>query len=350
MSIHEDTIERIVNQENWGALVRLVGPLSDELDQVEKMHLQTTLLKLLGLEEYRGVTLDIIQLLRSMKHESDFSHAVESLREILFEQLTKQVSEGGMTHFVDIDWLSNNELAVHIPAVIATRKAEMDSVAIQKRNGMYDLRPLWVTAYGFELLTALGLGLETDDEGLKSIQRSLDNVDLRLRIVVRKWSIRWPPGLSSVMREYIFSLASSVKANGFEFPRNLYYSDDLMWVKREHTGFRLGVTELFSHELGTTRFVRLRPVGKIVQAGRSIGTLETSRWTGPIKTPISGKIEEINEDLRMNPALLTQDPYDNGWVAVIDPTSLPTELGNMHGGNNLESWAKRVTRDRLHSN
>ncbi|MGY5877134.1 MAG: glycine cleavage system protein H, partial [Candidatus Thorarchaeota archaeon] len=310
----------------------------------------STLLRLLGLNDYRGVTLDIIQLLRSMKKETNFSNAVSSLRKILFEQLTRQVSEGGMTHFVDIDWLSNNELAVHIPTVLATREAEIGSVSIKKRNGVYDLRPLWVTAYGFELLTARGMGLETDTEGLKNIQKSLDQVDMRVRIAESKKSIRWPRDLSSGMREYIFSLASSVKVNGFEFPRNLHYSDDLMWIKRELAGFRLGVTELFAHELGTTRFVRLRPVGKIVQAGRSIGTLETSRWTGPIKTPISGKIEEINEDLRMNPALLTEDPYDNGWVAVVDPASLLAELRNMHSGSNLVSWASRVTRDRLHSN
>ena len=110
------------------------------------------------------------------------------------------------------------------------------------------------------------------------------------------------------------------------------------------------MTGLFAHELGTTRFVRLRPVSKIVQAGRSIGTLETSRWTGLIKTPISGKIVEVKEDLRMNPELLMLDTYDNGWAAVIEPSSLQVELRNMYSGSNLLSWAKRVTLDRLRSN
>jgi len=131
-----------------------------------------------------------------------------------------------------------------------------------------------------------------------------------------------------------------VTHEGFDFPDDLYYTDDLIWMKKENGNVRLGMATFGVDLAGKIKFVRLRPPGKAIAAGRSIGTLESGKWTGPVKAPISGTIAEVNEELKENPGLLNEDPYGKGWIAVITPDNLDGEIGNLQGADGLEDWIK----------
>ncbi len=131
-----------------------------------------------------------------------------------------------------------------------------------------------------------------------------------------------------------------VTHEGFDFPEDLYYTDDLIWLKKENGNVRLGMATFGVDLAGKIKFVRLRPPGKAIAAGRSIGTLESGKWTGPVKAPISGTIAEVNEELKENPGLLNEDPYGKGWIAVITPDNLDGEIGSLQGADGLEDWIK----------
>ena len=100
-----------------------------------------------------------------------------------------------------------------------------------------------------------------------------------------------------------------VTHEGFDFPDDLYYTDDLIWMKKENGNVRLGMAALGVDLAGKIKFVRLRPPGKSIAAGRSIGTMESGKWTGPVKAPVGGTIAEVNDALKDNPGLLNDDPY-----------------------------------------
>lgn len=131
-----------------------------------------------------------------------------------------------------------------------------------------------------------------------------------------------------------------VTHEGFDFPDDLYYTDDLIWLKKENGNVRLGMATFGVDLAGKIKFVRLRPPGKAIAAGRSIGTLESGKWTGPVKAPISGTIAEVNEELKENPGLLNEDPYGKGWIAVITPDNLDGEIGSLQSADGLEDWIK----------
>ena len=100
-----------------------------------------------------------------------------------------------------------------------------------------------------------------------------------------------------------------VTHEGFDFPDDLYYTDDLIWLKKENGNVRIGMATFGVDLAGKIKFVRLRPPGKAIAAGRSIGTMESGKWTGPVKAPVGGTITEVNEELKDNPGLLNEDPY-----------------------------------------
>ena len=135
-----------------------------------------------------------------------------------------------------------------------------------------------------------------------------------------------------------------VEVDGFLFPDDLYYfagSTDSNWIKVEGNKVRVGLTTLGTYAAGKIKFIRLRPAGKDVKAGRSIGTLESGKWTGAVKAPVNGTLVEVNEDLKDNPALLNDDPYGKGWIAVIEASDLDTDLKELQGPSGLAEWAAK---------
>ena len=132
-----------------------------------------------------------------------------------------------------------------------------------------------------------------------------------------------------------------VNYDGFDFPDDLYYTEDQIWVKKENGKVRLGFTTFGMDLAGKIKFVRLRPAGKQIAAGRSIGTLESGKWTGPVKAPVGGVIDEVNEALKDNPGLLNEDPYGAGWVAVLNPDNLDAEIATLQGASGLDDWVKK---------
>lgn len=131
-----------------------------------------------------------------------------------------------------------------------------------------------------------------------------------------------------------------VEVENFSFPDDMYYTDDQIWMKKEGDKVRIGMTSFGVDLAGKIKFVRLRPAGKAIDAGRSIGTLESGKWTGPVKAPVSGTIAEVNEGLKDNPGILNEDPYGKGWIAVLEPTNLDGEIGALQGADGLEDWVK----------
>jgi len=131
-----------------------------------------------------------------------------------------------------------------------------------------------------------------------------------------------------------------VTYEGFDFPDDLYYTDDQLWVKKENGKVRIGLTSFGMDLAGKIKFVRLKASGRDVKAGRSIGTLESGKWTGPVKTPFTGAIAEVNEELKANPGLLNEDPYGKGWIAVIECSDFDGEVGTLQGADGLEAWVK----------
>jgi glycine cleavage system H protein len=127
----------------------------------------------------------------------------------------------------------------------------------------------------------------------------------------------------------------------FEFPEGLFYSIDHLWAKKEDGGVRVGVTDMAQQAAGSILFVRIMPKGRQVESGKPLGTMETGKWVGPLKSPISGSIVETNEALKTQPKLLNEEPYGKGWLAMIQPSKLDDELKNlMSDPTQIEKFAE----------
>ena len=132
-----------------------------------------------------------------------------------------------------------------------------------------------------------------------------------------------------------------VEIEGNEFPEDLYYHREHMWVRVEDGNVRVGYNDWAQEAAGKLVNLNTRRVGRSVKAGKTLGTVESGKWVGPLRTPVSGKIVELNEEVLKRPSLINEDPYGRGWIAVIEPEDLETELEGLIKGSDketLEAW------------
>jgi len=132
-----------------------------------------------------------------------------------------------------------------------------------------------------------------------------------------------------------------VKIDGKNFPEDLYYHRDHMWVKVEDGKARVGYNDWAQEAAGKLVNLNTRKVGRSVKMGKTLGTVESGKWVGPLKVPVSGTIAELNDEVLKKPSLINEDPYGRGWIAVIEAENLDDELSDLIKGSDketLETW------------
>jgi glycine cleavage system H protein len=101
-------------------------------------------------------------------------------------------------------------------------------------------------------------------------------------------------------------------------PDDLKYSEDHEWVRVEDGKVRFGITDYAQDALGDVVFVQVPTVGAVVTRGASVSEVESTKSVSDIYAPVSGTVVEVNEDLADSPQRINEDPYGEGWIAVVE--------------------------------
>lgn len=101
-------------------------------------------------------------------------------------------------------------------------------------------------------------------------------------------------------------------------PKELKYTKDHEWVRLEGNRAVVGITDFAQSQLGDVVFVETPEVGSEVSAGSGFSVVESVKAVSDIYAPLSGTVVEINETLADTPEAVNQDPYGEGWIAVIE--------------------------------
>ncbi len=102
-----------------------------------------------------------------------------------------------------------------------------------------------------------------------------------------------------------------------EFPEELKYTEEHEWVMVEEELAVIGISDFAQDSLGDVVFAELPEVGAVLEAGKAFGVVESVKAVSDIYAPISGTVEEINEDLLDAPEIINTSPYEDGWMIKI---------------------------------
>ena len=104
-------------------------------------------------------------------------------------------------------------------------------------------------------------------------------------------------------------------------PNDLRYHKEHEWVRVNGTQATLGISHFAQDALGDIVFIDMPKLAAVVKAGQQIGEVESTKTTSTIYTPVSGTISKVNADLKDHPEVVNSDPYEKGWMVVIDLSS-----------------------------
>ena len=112
------------------------------------------------------------------------------------------------------------------------------------------------------------------------------------------------------------------------YPDNFRYTKEHEWVRAEGDTGTIGITDHAQQELGDIVYVDLPKVGTRVEAGKTLGSVESVKAVSDIYSPVSGEVTEINESLADAPEKLNSDPHGAAWLVKIR-LSAPAEVQNL---------------------
>ena len=135
---------------------------------------------------------------------------------------------------------------------------------------------------------------------------------------------------------------------GCNLPEDLYYLiDKHVWAKPMEDGIiRVGMTAVaakLSGEKLAAVTIKTRAVGQEVAQGKSVATVESSKFVGPVPAPVTGVLARGNDKLASDPNLVTRDPYGEGWIAEMKPSNWDGEKSNLAtGAEGLAAYQKKL--------
>jgi glycine cleavage system H protein len=130
-----------------------------------------------------------------------------------------------------------------------------------------------------------------------------------------------------------------MRVREYDLPDELHYHAEHTWVRVEDDGrVRVGLNHFAQAAAGDITYVDLPFEGDDVEKEETCGKIQSSKWVGKLIAPISGEIAEINEELENDATLINQDCYGEGWIILIEPSSLDEELGGLMQGEAAATW------------
>jgi glycine cleavage system H protein len=124
---------------------------------------------------------------------------------------------------------------------------------------------------------------------------------------------------------------------GCNLPDDLYYLiDKHVWARPMGEGvIRVGITAVAAKLSGgklAAVTVKSKNIGQEVKQGKSLATVESSKFVGPVPAPITGVLLRANEKLSTDPNIAVSDPYGEGWIAEMQANNWDGEKASLVSG------------------
>jgi glycine cleavage system H protein len=131
--------------------------------------------------------------------------------------------------------------------------------------------------------------------------------------------------------------------NNCDIPENLYYwPEKHVWARPETDGMvTVGITYVAQSMAKKFVSCTIKKTARPLEKGKSVATLESGKWVGPVPMPLSGEIAATNEAAVKQPDIINAEPYGAGWIARIKPTNWDADRAALvTGADGVEAYRK----------
>jgi glycine cleavage system H protein len=105
-----------------------------------------------------------------------------------------------------------------------------------------------------------------------------------------------------------------IPASGF------FFNENDVWVQVSGTRARVGISDYMQQRLTDISFVEPPRVGTTVEQFGEVGSVESTKATFELVSPVGGTVIRVNEAVEDVPESINEDPYGS-WIAELELTS-----------------------------
>ena len=145
-------------------------------------------------------------------------------------------------------------------------------------------------------------------------------------------------------------MSENPEVRGCVLPLSLHYSvGDHTWVRLEDDGSAaVGMTDVAQNLAGPLLHAKPKRAGATRKKGKPVATVESSKWVGPVKSPMTGEVVEVNAAIVEDATLINRSPYKGGWIVRMQPSDLDGELATLLTGQAaVDAYRERIEAEDL---
>lgn len=133
---------------------------------------------------------------------------------------------------------------------------------------------------------------------------------------------------------------------GFSIPQDYSFHPGHTWVMKEaDENTRVGLDSFAANLIGKVDHVDLVGPNRWIRQGQKLATISSGGVSVDLMSPVEGVITATNQDLLIEPALASRDPYKDGWLAVIKSPDFAINQKNLVQGAMVAPWMQNnITR------
>ncbi len=100
-------------------------------------------------------------------------------------------------------------------------------------------------------------------------------------------------------------------------PQKLRYAKTHEWASLDGDVCTVGLTKFAVEQLTDVIYIELPDVGEPTTVGDGFGEIESVKSVNDLYAPVDGEVTAVNARLEADPALVSKDPYGEGWLVKI---------------------------------
>lgn len=113
-------------------------------------------------------------------------------------------------------------------------------------------------------------------------------------------------------------------------PDDRRYMESHEWAKLQGEFVLIGITDFAVQELcsgneGDLVYCDLPELGRRVEAGQTFGEIESVKAVADLNSPVTGEVTEVNKEIEDHLEILSQDPWNKGWLIKVRPDAKSLE-------------------------
>jgi glycine cleavage system H lipoate-binding protein len=133
---------------------------------------------------------------------------------------------------------------------------------------------------------------------------------------------------------------------GFDIPEDYCFHPGHTWVRKESPeNARVGLDSFAINLLGKIDRIEIAGPNRWVRQGQKLVTVVAGGNAYELLSPIEGVVTHVNDDVVHDPAIITREPYKDGWIAMVKSPDLAINQKNLVQGPMVAPWMQNnVTR------